>query len=93
MKMLCYRLTVKIAGTPVEFPKGKPKFAEVRFSTQENTGNIYIASNAVDAKSETNRFIIVQNKDLKFKISDLSGLWLNSDNDKDSLYIFSELED
>lgn len=92
-KILTEKVIVVSGGTPVQFPKGKP-VSEVRLSTADNTGTIYLGTSYVEAKDTKHRFAIVENHNitLPFKVSNLSEVWCDADTDADGVSIFAEVE-
>jgi len=88
----CYRVNAPVAGVPVEFPKGKLTFNEMRVSTLGNGGNIFIASDSSETLTPGTRYEIAPNIDIPLKATRMDNLWLNATVGGDGLSIFAELE-
>jgi len=90
-KLLAFKAVVKTAGVPVQLPYGKPTRGEVRLSTAGNSGNVYLGDSYSTVKDGILRFTIPKDKEFNYKITDLSSLFLDADNDNDGLGIISEV--
>jgi hypothetical protein len=92
--MLTEKIIVGTAGVPVQFPHGKPA-SDVRLSTSDNTGTVYLAYGSTNAKDAKHRFAIDTNKSisLKLKNTDLSSIWLDADTGGDGVSILCELKE
>jgi len=92
-KLLAERVIVATSGTPVQFPLGKP-VSEVRLSTADNTGTIFLGTSYVEARDAKHRFAIAtgSNINLPFKVADLSQVWCDCDTNNDGVSILAEVE-
>jgi hypothetical protein len=86
-----HAVVVKTAGTPVQFPHGSVPSGEIKVSTRGNTGTVYISDSASTAGSGSNRYGIAKDSSELIRVSELSQLYLDADNDDDQCEIFAQV--
>lgn len=91
-RMLAMKVVVATAGTPVQFPYGKPINREVRLSTVGNTGDVFLGESYAGVKDTIHRFTINEDSNIPYKVSELSNLWVDADNDDDAIEVIGEIE-
>jgi len=91
-RILTERITVSSSGTPVQLPKGK-SLGDVRFSSPStNAGAVYLSESYQDSVAGRHRFSLQSGKDMSLPVKELSGLWVDSDNDSDLVEVFAQIE-
>jgi len=92
-RIFAERIVVPVAGTPIQFPQGKP-VSDVRLSTAGNTGTIFLATSYVEAQAASHRFSVLtgSNISLPFRVTNLDEIWVNAATNNDAVSILTELE-
>ena len=77
--VLCYTVVVSTAGTAERLPDVDIPYdcSVVVLALSANTGTAYVASSKPNAESSTTRFPLEPGESVKYKIQNLSKLWLN----------------